>query len=167
MLSKITFTLLKWTWIEGSCTLLVERRWFIKMCIPERISPESYHLFACECSVVFNSLRPHGMQPSRLLCLWNFSGKNIGEGWHFLLQGIFSTQGSNPHLPHWQAVSLPLSHLFPIWRSSKKLCITWVQYLRETMGDDTNQVNKGHIWRKKKKSVSQCEDTYFLLNKRF
>ena len=98
-------------------------------------------------------MRPHGMQPSRLHCLWTFSDKNTGAGCHFLLQGIFLTQGSNPHLLHWQAVSLPLSHLFPIWRSSKNLCITWVQYLRETMGDDTNQVNKGHIWRKKKKNL--------------
>ena len=28
----------------------------------------------------------------------------------FLLQGIFPTQGSNPHHQHWQADSLPLSH---------------------------------------------------------
>ena len=35
-----------------------------------------------------------------------------GVGWHFLLQGIFLTQGLNPHLLsllHWQANSLPLS----------------------------------------------------------
>ena len=33
-------------------------------------------------------------------------------GWvcHFLLQGIFLNQGSNPRLLHWQADSLPLSH---------------------------------------------------------
>ena len=40
-----------------------------------------------------------------------FSGKNTGEGCHFLLQGFFPTQGSNPrllHLLHWQADSLPL-----------------------------------------------------------
>ena len=30
---------------------------------------------------------------------------------HFLLQGIFLTQGSNPSLLHWQEDSLPLSHL--------------------------------------------------------
>ena len=29
---------------------------------------------------------------------------------HFLVQGIFPTQGSNLHLLHWQADSLPLSH---------------------------------------------------------
>ena len=36
-----------------------------------------------------------------------------GVGCHFLLQGIFSTQGLNPGLLyflHWQASSLPLSH---------------------------------------------------------
>ena len=31
-------------------------------------------------------------------------------GCYFLLQGIFPTQGSNPHLLHWQVDSLPLSH---------------------------------------------------------
>ena len=29
-----------------------------------------------------------------------FPGKNIGVGYHFLLQGIFLTQGSNPCLLH-------------------------------------------------------------------
>ena len=29
---------------------------------------------------------------------WNFPGKNTGAGCHFLLQGIFPTQGSNLHL---------------------------------------------------------------------
>ena len=46
---------------------------------------------------------------NRLLCQWNFPGKNTGVGCHFLLQGIFSTQGSNPHLLHWQADTLSLS----------------------------------------------------------
>ena len=39
-----------------------------------------------------------------------FPGKNTGMDCHFLLQGIFLTQGSNPHLLHWQAGSLSLSH---------------------------------------------------------
>ena len=34
----------------------------------------------------------------RLLCLRNSPDKNTGVGYHFLLQGIFPTQGSNPHL---------------------------------------------------------------------
>ena len=43
-----------------------------------------------------------------------FSGKNTGVGCHFLFQGIFPTQGSNPSLLcllHWQMDSLPLHHL--------------------------------------------------------
>ena len=51
------------------------------------------------CSVVPNSLRPQGQQPSRLLCPWNFSGKNTGVDCHFLLQGIFWTQGLNSASP--------------------------------------------------------------------
>ena len=45
---------------------------------------------------------------------WNFPGKNTGAGCHFLLWGIFPTQGWNwslLHLLHWQADSLSLHHL--------------------------------------------------------
>ena len=38
------------------------------------------------------------------------SSKNSGVGCHFLLQGIFPTQGSNLNLLNWQADSLSLSH---------------------------------------------------------
>ena len=65
-------------------------------------------------SVMSNSLRLYGLQASRLLCPWNFPGKNMGAGCHFLLQGIFPTQGLNLrlfHLLRWQVDSLPLSHL--------------------------------------------------------
>ena len=51
---------------------------------------------------------------ARLLCPWHSPGKNTGMGCHFLLQGIFPIQGSNPrflHLLHWQVSSLPLSCL--------------------------------------------------------
>ena len=61
-------------------------------------------------SVVSNSLQPYGLQPARLLCPRNFPGKNSGVGCHFLLQGLFRTQGSNPHLLLWQPDSLALSH---------------------------------------------------------
>ena len=30
----------------------------------------------------------HGLQPARLFCPWDFSAKNTGVGYHFLLQGI-------------------------------------------------------------------------------
>ena len=55
-------------------------------------------------------LQLHGLQAARLLCPWNFPVKNAGMSYHFLLQGIFPSQGSNPCLLHWHMDSLPLSH---------------------------------------------------------
>ena len=54
--------------------------------------------------------------PGTVACqaTWDFPGKNTGVDCHFLLQWIFPMQGSNlclPRLLHWQADSLPLSHL--------------------------------------------------------
>ena len=63
-------------------------------------------------SIVYNYLWPHW--PTRLLCPWDFPGKHTGLGCHFLLQAIFHTWGSNPHLPcvlHCRIIFLPLSHL--------------------------------------------------------
>ena len=73
-----------------------------------------YGVCVCVCSVVSDTLRPQGLQLARLLCPWNFPGKNTGVGCYFLLQGIFPTQGSNPHLLRllqWQMGSVGLYHL--------------------------------------------------------
>ena len=48
--------------------------------------------------------------PTRLLCPWNFPGKNTGVDCHFLPQGIFPTQGSNPHLLHCKRILYQLSY---------------------------------------------------------
>ena len=57
---------------------------------------------------------PEGLQQfshlSRLLCPWDFPGKDTGVGGPFLLQGIFLTQGSNPDLLHFRQRLSPLSH---------------------------------------------------------
>ena len=45
-------------------------------------------------------LQPHGLQPARLLCPWDFPSKHTGVGCHFLLQGIFLIQKLNPGLLH-------------------------------------------------------------------
>ena len=37
-------------------------------------------------SVVSDSSRPHGLQPTRLLCPWDFPGKSTGVGCHRLLR---------------------------------------------------------------------------------
>ena len=51
-------------------------------------------------SVVSNSLQPHGLQLTRLLHPWDSPGKSTRVGCHFILQGIFPTQWSNPGLLH-------------------------------------------------------------------
>ena len=56
-------------------------------------------------SVVSDSLRSRGLQPARLLCPWDFPGKNTGMGSHFLFQGISPTQ-EEPGSPSLQADSL-------------------------------------------------------------
>ena len=61
-------------------------------------------------SVVSDSLLPHGLEPTELLSPWDFPGKNTGVGCHFLLQGIFPTQGLNPGLPHCRQALYSLSH---------------------------------------------------------
>ena len=45
-------------------------------------------------SVVPDSLRPHGLQPTRLLCPWDFPGKSTGVGCqcYWLLNSVVSFQ---------------------------------------------------------------------------
>ena len=47
------------------------------------------------CSALSDSFKPHGLEPSRLFCPWDFPDKNSGVGCHVLLQEIFLTQGLN------------------------------------------------------------------------
>ena len=61
-------------------------------------------------SFMSNSLWPYGLSPARLLCPWDSSGKNTRVDCHFLIQGIFSTQGSNPGLPHCRQILYLLHH---------------------------------------------------------
>ena len=53
-------------------------------------------LLLFSCLVVSDSLQP--------------PGQNTGVGSHSLLQGIFPTQGSNPHLLHCRCILYQLSH---------------------------------------------------------
>ena len=43
-------------------------------------------------SVVSHSSRPHGLQPTRLLCPWDFPGKSTEVGCHWLLHGASKSQ---------------------------------------------------------------------------
>ena len=57
------------------------------------------------CSVVFHSLRPHGLYSP-----WNSPGQNTGVGSLFLLQGIFLTQELNRGLLHLGWILYQLSY---------------------------------------------------------
>ena len=45
-----------------------------------------------------------------LVCPWDSPGNNTGVGCHFLRQGNFPTQGSNPGLPHYRQTLCRLSY---------------------------------------------------------
>ena len=80
--------------------------------VPYLTSSVSAH--ACMWSVLScESLWPHRLQSTRLLCPWDSPVKNTGECCHFLLQGIFPTQGSNLcllYLLPWQNRSVLHGH---------------------------------------------------------
>ena len=48
-------------------------------------------------SVVSDSLRPHGLQPSRLLHPWDFPGKSTGVGCHCLLHMTTGPPGNSQY----------------------------------------------------------------------
>ena len=73
------------------------------------------------CSVMSDSLSPYELSPSRLLCPWDFPGKNTGVGCHFLLQDIFPTQGSKLGLPHCRQTLY-------LWATREALTIPSVQF---------------------------------------
>ena len=77
--------------------------------------------------VMSDSSRHYGLEPTRLLCPWDSPGKNTGVGFHFLLQGIFPTNGSNLYLScllHWQEGSWPLAPPGKLWVGMSKETVT-------------------------------------------
>ena len=71
--------------------------WFLNTCVSWWYSHQ----------IMYDLLRPHGLQPTRLLCPWGFSKQEYWSGLPFSTSGDLS----HLHLLHWQADSLPLSHL--------------------------------------------------------
>ena len=65
-------------------------------------------------SAASDSLWPRGLQPTRPLCPWDFSGKSNGMGCLFI-QEIFPTQELSPYLLcflHYRQILYLLSHAF-------------------------------------------------------
>ena len=71
------------------------------------------------CSVMSNSLPPHGLYSP-----WNSPGQNTGVGCPALLQGVFPAQGSNRGLPHcrqiWATTETQSICIYTILLSIKK-----------------------------------------------
>ena len=104
MYIAILFTIAK-TWKQLKCPLMdkwIKKLWYI--CTME------YMEHCVNLSVVSDCLQPDGQEPTRLLCPWNSPGKNTGVGCHFLLTGIFPTQGVNLGLLHCSQIHYHLSH---------------------------------------------------------
>ena len=97
-------------------------------CFP---SVSSTYLSLCVCVCACAHALSHVwlfMTPWTVACQapWNCPGKSTGVKFHFLLQGIFLTQGLNPSflcLLHWQADSLPLPYLGSPWTISN-ICLS-------------------------------------------
>ena len=84
-------------------------------CISYRMNQRNFLFGLCMCAPLQQTLcDPVDRSPPGCSVHGIFPGKNTGLGCNFLLQGIFPTQGLNPHLLfllHWQADSLPMNHL--------------------------------------------------------
>ena len=100
--------------------------------------PSSWHVYSvctyvCACSVVSDSSETPWTVAAKLLCPWNSPGKNTGVGCHFLLQGVFPTQGSIPCLLCWQWIlsTEPLGSPLGMYRCTFNICrVNGVQDLR-------------------------------------
>ena len=91
------------------------------------------------CSVISNSLRPHGLS-------MEFSGKNTGVGSNSLLQGIFPTQGSNPGLLHYRWILDHLRHQGSPLDRNRKLSQRYggfVLFLRDSQYHQENTFKEG------------------------
>ena len=78
------------------------------------------------------AVKIHGQRSLMSYSPWGFPGKNTGVSCHFLLQGIFPTQGSNTCLPsllHCRWIFYPLSHGGSHCRTVIKLLIVIIVLL--------------------------------------
>ena len=107
-------------------------------------------------SVVSDSATPWTIaHQARFLCPWNSPGMNTGVGCHFVLQGIFLTQGPKPYLLYWQADSSPLSHLESLRKADLYSTKYWA----------TAAPNNAFELIRKKKGYSFIKILYFHLPK--
>ena len=114
MVSKHDFICIYPVWDLLGLFLLFFLGWFFKI-ILEKLG---FCIFvAVLCSLVSYSSWPHGLWPARLPCSWNFPSKYTGVGCHFLLQGIFLTQGLNSSLLWLLHLAVRFFHPWATWEA--------------------------------------------------
>ena len=86
------------------------------------------------CSTLSDSLQPHGLQPLGSSVHGASPGKNTGVGFHALLQGIFPTQGLNPHL----LCLLLCRRFFTCWETFIKVISIWLHKVHQL--SETEQI---------------------------
>ena len=129
-------------------------------------------MWSCCVTHCLTLLQPLRQWPARLLCPWDFPGKNSGVGCHILLQGIFQTHpGMKPASPALQADSLLLSYQespsmeqlllncsqITAMNSKQNMCFK-ISYLK-TLKSNTKQISKPggmYMLRRKIMDVSDC-----------
>ena len=103
------------------------------------------------CSFVSDSLRPHGLKPSRLLFPWDSPSKNTGVGCHFFFSpGDIPDPGIEPTSPPLAGGSLPVSHQgcqrFQAVLAERESCIRAGCYHQEATGEGHSaQSGKGKL----------------------
>ena len=82
----------------------------VDLCDTKMCPIESKCVVCCavlSCSVMSDSLRPHGLQPARLLCPWGFSRQEYWSGLPCRPPGDLPDPEIEPVSPALQADSLP------------------------------------------------------------
>ena len=104
-------------------------------------------------SIVSNSLPLHRLQPTRLLCPWDFPSKNTRVGCHFLFQGIFPTQGSNPHLlaltgrffknlTKFMPITINYEFSCQVWKNKIQVDIIYIRHIKHNTKITTTTTKK-------------------------
>ena len=120
--------------------------------IPDSAYPsQSHSLYPLFCDTVWvqesesHSVMSDSLQPHGLYSPWNSPAQNTRMGSHPLLQGIFSTQGLKPSLPHCRQILYQLSH-----QGSPRI-LEWVAY----------PFSRGSSWPRNRTRVSWMAGGFF------
>ena len=96
------------------------------------------------CSVTSNSLEPHGLWPSRLLCPWDFPRQEYWSGLIFPLPGNLSDPGTEGISPESPALAGRFFFFFSHWATRKSTLRWLMQWIK--LGKTGEMVYLGEKW---------------------